>query len=163
MRMGGVDKAFLPYKNTVHIAHMVQAMQVFAEEVFITRQADQADVSAYGHVLIDREKDQGPLAGLVRAIEGIEDYDWLLTAAVDADGLPDRYAQKLIEVRKPHAMVKIDGDLLPTFALIDLREAQNIVHAYQNGERALRSWVRNENCGYAQFATGALVNLNTLG
>ncbi len=160
MRMGGVDKALIEYHGAPLIAHMSRALRNYASQVFITRQSDQADLQEFGHVLVDEEPDQGPLAGLVAALRASQGYRYLLTAAVDARSLPTDYFARLKASAQPHSMAKIGKDFYPTFALIDLNERQEIIQLYQNGERKLRAWARAENCGYAIFATGSLENIN---
>ncbi len=160
MRMGGVDKALLMHNGAPLIAHMCRAMRLYTQDIFITRQKDQADLSLFANVLTDATPDQGPLAGLVCAINALQDFDLILTAPVDALALPRAYLPKMMRARKPHAMAQTAEGLHPTFALIDRHDSAQILQAYENGGRALRIWAQDQNCGYAQFATDEWRNIN---
>lgn len=162
-RMGGRDKAFVDFEGQPFVAHMSAALAPLVDEIFITRQKDQQDVSRWGRPVFDDEPDQGPYAGLVAAIHAARGYDYLLTAAIDGIRLPQNYGPKMLRASRPHAMAQSGNNTHPTYALIDLRQSEEIFDKFHKGERRLRAWANDENCGYAKFATDSFININQYG
>lgn len=161
-RMGGVDKALIMSNGKMLVEIVSQHLRLECEQVYISRQKDQVDLSHYGTVLIDKDDDQGPLAGLVTTCMRAkkDGFDYLITAPVDTDVLPESIGKRLYDVRNPHAVAALEGELQPTISLIDLNEFNKIAHLYKNGARSLKSWVQFWDVGIVDVHQKELENHN---
>ncbi len=163
-RMGRVDKAQIEKNGRMLIDIVSQHLRLECDQLYISRQKDQDDLSQFGTVLIDEDEDQGPFAGLVTACKRArkDGFEYLLTSPVDTDVLPDLIGKMLFEVRKPHAVAMIEGKLQPTLSLINLTHIDNIVQLYKNGARSLRAWIEREDVGFLEINGHKFRNFNNL-
>lgn len=164
MRMGGMDKALIERDNSPLIFAIAASLGKLCDKIYISRQEDQVDLSQYGQIVVDFEKDQGPLCGLVSGLRVAKNdgYRFLITAAVDTEFFPNDVYSYLFAKRCPHAVLKTSDSLHPTFALIDLADCDEIENMYFSGERRLASWINPGSVGYAIMEDFELVNLNSL-
>lgn len=143
MRMGGVDKALILHEGRPLISHITDALKPFCEKIYISRQRDQVDLSAYGQVLYDLEPDQGPLGALYTFAKTAE-FGKVLTAPVDTAQTDPSLFSELLKRMNPHAVLQSKQGLEPTFCAIDLQRTAPILEAFERGERSLRSWMNDE-------------------
>jgi molybdopterin-guanine dinucleotide biosynthesis protein A len=101
-RMGGVDKAFLPFRGAPMIAHLIARLEPQAGTLVINSNADPAAFAAFGFpVLPDTIPDRpGPLAGVVAALDcaGSRGIEQVITVPVDLPFVPLGLVRHLADV-----------------------------------------------------------------
>jgi molybdopterin-guanine dinucleotide biosynthesis protein A len=118
-RMGGADKAWLPYRGQPLLQRCLAAFaDLEGERLLSARCADpRHDEFAVRAVLDQRAGFPGPLAGL-EALAAACTTPWLLTVPVDIDGVPAGLALRLWQARGDHGAVVAAADgLQPLLAL----------------------------------------------
>lgn len=157
MRLGGVDKALINYQGKDNearpvIAHLSRLLGEQTARVYISRQADQLDVSQYGEIIIDPMPDCGPLAGVYGASEAARQagFDYLLTIPCDHAFVPADLLARLFACRDPHSYMRAGEDFVPVFALYDLAHCEGL-REFAMAERSLRAWFSHFGAGIAQF------------
>lgn len=79
-RRMGTDKGALQYHNGMaHREYLAQLIDPFCIQTFISCRSEQNIRSAFG-LIVDGQKDIGPLAGIVSAFEAYPDSAWLTIA-----------------------------------------------------------------------------------
>ncbi len=92
-RRMGQDKALLQRDGQSQLSYVASLLEGVVERVFVSARPDQKDDperSRY-ETIVDRYTDIGPIAGILSAMDGYPDADWLVVACdlpnVDAETL----------------------------------------------------------------------------
>lgn len=151
-RMGGVEKALLPWGQTTLVAHALArlAPQVATTAVNANRQLER--YAALGTpVWPDESSDHpGPLAGWLAALRQMR-TEWLLSVPCDTPGFPADLATRLAgalarEGAPPLAIATTADGAQPVCALLHRALAEPLAAALARGERGV---------GRFAFAQGA--------
>ncbi|MDA1331917.1 MAG: molybdenum cofactor guanylyltransferase [Proteobacteria bacterium] len=95
-RMGGSNKALIPFKNHTLIEHLIEVMRPQVDEIIISANQDLAYLKKLGYPVIeDKLKDQGPLIGIVSVADEIKTNTVVVTPC-DVINIPIDYVEKLI-------------------------------------------------------------------
>lgn len=164
-RMGGADKALLPLAGRPLIAHVIDRLEPQVERLALSANGDPARLARFGlPVLPDQATSQGPLSGLLAAL------DWaaplgathLVTAPTDAPFLPPDLTPRLL-LAGDLALARSAGNDHPTFGLwpVTLRDALRAFLA-SGAKTSVRAFADAHHAARADFPDdGAFTNLNT--
>lgn len=166
-RMGGVDKATLRLAGRSLVSHAVDRLEPQVERLAISANGDPARLSALGLPVLADAQSQGPLSGVVAAL------DWaaplgatsLVTVAVDTPFFPGDLVPRLIMASDPSgiALARSGGNDHPTFGLwpVTLRDDLRVFLA--SGVKAsVRAFADARGAARADFPDdGSFLNLNT--
>ncbi|OYU19549.1 MAG: molybdenum cofactor guanylyltransferase [Rhodobacteraceae bacterium PARR1] len=166
-RMGGADKATLRLAGRSLAAHAVDRLEPQVERLAISANGDPARLSALGLPVLADAQSQGPLSGVLSAL------DWaaplgataVVTAAVDTPFFPGDLVPRLILGSDPSgiALARSGGNDHPTFALwpVGLRDDLRAFLA-SRAKASVRAFADARGAGRADFPEdGAFMNLNT--
>lgn len=166
-RMGGADKATLRLAGRSLAAHAVDRLEPQVERLAISANGDPARLSALGLPVLADVQSQGPLSGVLSAL------DWaaplgataVVTVAVDTPFFPGDLVPRLILGSDPSglAMARSGGHDHPTFALWPVGLRDDLRAFLDSGAKAsVRAFADARGAGRADFPEdGAFMNLNT--
>ncbi len=166
-RMGGADKATLRLAGRSLAAHAVDRLEPQVERLAISANGDPARLSALGLPVLADAQSQGPLSGVLAAL------DWaaprgataVVTAAVDTPFFPGDLVPRLILASDPSgmALARSGGNDHPTFALWPVGLRDDLRAFLASGAKAsVRAFADARGAGRADFPEdGAFMNLNT--
>ncbi len=166
-RMGGADKATLRLAGRSLAAHVVDRLEPQVERLAISANGDPARLSALGLPVLADTQSQGPLSGVLAAL------DWavprgataVVTVAVDTPFFPGDLVPRLILASDPSgmALARSGGNDHPTFALWPVGLRDDLRAFLASGAKAsVRAFADARGAGRADFPEdGAFMNLNT--
>ena len=166
-RMGGADKATLRLAGRSLAAHVVDRLEPQVERLAISANGDPARLSALGLPVLADTQSQGPLSGVLAAL------DWaaprgataVVTVAVDTPFFPGDLVPRLILASDPSgmALARSGGNDHPTFALWPVTLRDDLRDFLASGAKAsVRAFADARGAGRADFPEdGAFMNLNT--
>jgi molybdenum cofactor guanylyltransferase len=146
-RMGGVDKALVPFAGKSLIAHVLDRLEPQVEEVLISANGDASRFAQFGCKVVADDLPQGPLSGVLAclkqaaamgATEGLamarDDQQDHPATAVWPVGLADALAAYLAEGgRKVTGFTKAHGAVTARFpdarAFMNLNTPEDLVQA----------------------------------
>ena len=101
-RRMGRDKAGLLRGGQSQLAYVVSVLDPLAERVFVSTSADQKDEKERSRFdqIVDRYQDMGPVAGILSAMDGYPDVDWLVVAC-DLPNIDASTVSYLLRQRSP--------------------------------------------------------------
>jgi molybdopterin-guanine dinucleotide biosynthesis protein A len=165
--MGGADKATLRLAGRSLAAHAVDRLEPQVERLAISANGDPARLSALGLPVLADAQSQGPLSGVLSAL------DWaaplgataMVTAAVDTPFFPGDLVPRLILGSDPSgiALARSGGNDHPTFAIWPVTLRDDLRAFLDSGAKAsIRAFADARGAGRADFPEdGAFMNLNT--
>lgn len=166
-RMGGVDKATLRLAGRSLVAHAVDRLEPQVERLAISANGDPARLSALGLPVLADAQSQGPLSGVLAAL------DWaaplgataVVTAAVDTPFFPGDLVPRLIMASDPSgvALARSGGNDHPTFGLWPVTLRDDLRVFLDSGAKAsVRAFADARGAARADFPDdGSFLNLNT--
>jgi len=171
-RMGGGDKCLLPVEGKPLIAHILTAITPQTSDIMINTNSDPAPFLKYGQpVLPDVIAGfQGPLAGILTGMlwsrRRHPRQAHLLTVAGDVPFLPRdlvaRLSQALADQRADIAIACDGQGTQPTIGLWPVDLADRLEHdLMETNIRSLHQWIGGFRVAQAEFASDALMNVNT--
>lgn len=159
-RLGGADKALLPFGGAPLLAHAQALLAPQVQKLALSANGDPARFTAFGlEVLPDPPpfSGQGPLAGILAGLSWAESsgrsgtFPALLTLAIDTPFAPPDLGARLAAAARAApqgaAVAAYRGRLHPTSALWPLAARPALLSALQQGERRLVDF-----CGKMQAA-----------
>lgn len=166
-RMGGVDKATLRLAGRSLVAHAVDRLEPQVELLAISANGDPARLSALGLPVLADAQSQGPLSGVLAALDWAAPFGAtaVVTAAVDTPFFPGDLVPRLIMASDPSgiALARSGGNDHPTFGLwpVTLRDDLRVFLA--SGVKAsVRAFADARGAARADFPDdGSFLNLNT--
>jgi molybdenum cofactor guanylyltransferase len=161
-RMGGADKALVPFAGGTLLAHAIARFQPQVENLAISANGDAARFSGFGLPVLPDTASLGPLSGVLAALDWAGDADFVASIAVDTPFIPGDLVPRLILAGAP-AMAHSGGRDHPTAALwpVGLRDPLRVFLA--SGAKArVRDFLDHHGAARAVFpANGAFDNINT--
>ncbi len=163
-RMGSRDKALVDFEGASLIERVFTSLSPQVDQIFISRQADQQDLSKYGKVLTDEYADAGPLEGCRVAITSVKnmDFRYLVVVPVDCPKIPSDLVNRLIQNKNIHAVVRTEIGLEPTFVLFDLKYLEKAWEVMEIANGALKNVVSQPEFSRVMFTSKEIKNINSL-
>lgn len=164
-RLGGVDKAWLPWRGSTLIETMVERLLSQVDEVLVVANQSRERYAAIGlRCVADRRADHpGPMAGLEAGLHATAAH-WVLSVPVDAPHLPADLLSRLLASAESTGCVRacdVDG-VQPLIALYRREQVlPSLVLALDAGERAMHRWQAGMNIVEVDFSPHRFGNLNT--
>lgn len=94
-RMGGADKALLPLAGRPLIAHVIDRLEPQVERLAISANGDPARLAFAGLPVLPDAVSQGPLSGVLAALDWAEGADAVVSVSVDTPFLPGDLVPRL--------------------------------------------------------------------
>ncbi len=155
--MGGDDKGLIHYQGRAMIRHAVAAMLPQVDSLIINanRNIDQYQQLGYPVIADSIEGFQGPLAGMLTAMENT-DADYILTAPCDCPQisalLRRRMMETLLHSQSELAVAKDEQRLQPVFSLIPTRLKADLRAFLEQGERKIDRWLSQYKMAEVDFS-----------
>ncbi|WP_070344600.1 molybdenum cofactor guanylyltransferase MobA [Pseudomonas aeruginosa] len=167
-RMGGRDKGLIEWQGLPLIAHLHRLVRPLTDDLIVSCNRNQERYAAYADRLVsDDSRDfPGPLAG-IRAGLAVARHPWLLVLPCDAPRIDRALLETLLQAagRTPARpwMLRCGGQWEPLFSLIPTHLAEEIEHAWRQGDRSPRHVLLPLGAEAIELAAGdpRLANLNT--
>lgn len=167
-RMGGRDKAFLPWAGAPLIAAVLDRFAPQVDLLAISANGDPARFAPWGlPVLADAPPSKGPLSGVLAGMAWARGLGLsaLVTVPVDAPRLPQDLVPRLLlagEGRAVPVLAQTPGGLHPTFALWPVALAPRLADFLASpASPRLRDFALAQGAALADFAEEAeFANLN---
>lgn len=161
-RMGS-DKALLKLNGETLIARAARKLRYVCAEVAIA--GGSAELERFGRVVPDLTPGQGPLGGIVAALEH-SSYEWNLFLGVDMPFVPEAALRALVASAGGREMVVLaqaDGYVQPLCGVYSRRALPVLRGELEAGRLKLKdAVVATGACGYLQIGDeGWFRNLNT--
>lgn len=167
-RMGGRNKALMPFGDHTLIEHAIAALQSQVDQIIISANQDLEHLKNLGYPIIEDEmKDQGPLIGITSAANQVETPTVVVTPC-DVINIPKHYVQKLIanlDANKSDiAIAKTHSGIQYLNCALTLRTINDLKLKITLGTRKVSDWQAQLNTSYVEFndhdGQTALMNLN---
>ena len=156
-RMGGVEKALLPWAGRPLLAHVLDRLSPQVAMVALNVNREAARYAAFGLPLWPDADDRlpGPLAGWQAALGRLH-TEWLLTVPSDSPLLPPELALRLAEPlaapgAPPLAIATTADGPQPVFALLHRSLAPALAAALAAGERGVHRFARAQAAAEVHF------------
>jgi molybdenum cofactor guanylyltransferase len=134
-RMGGADKALLPFGDTTLIGHAVARFAPQVERLAISANGDPARFAASGLPVLPDDAPLGPLSGVLAALDWAAGTDAVVSMAVDTPFIPGDLVPRLLAGGMP-AMATSGGNDHPTAALWPIRLRHPLRRFLASGAKA---------------------------
>ncbi len=171
-RMGGADKALLPFRGSSLIAAVIARFAPQVEALALSANGDPARFRSFGlPVLPDAQAlHLGPMAGVLAGLDWLADQGGthLATVPVDTPFLPGDLVAQLVlagEGTGGLALAASGGRAHPVCALWPLGLRDRLAAAILAGERRIGRWSAAEGAAEAPFSDrpfDPFLNINTL-
>ncbi|MGL4320957.1 MAG: molybdenum cofactor guanylyltransferase MobA [Paracoccaceae bacterium] len=161
-RMGGADKAMLPFRGQPLLAHVTDRFAPQVERLAISANGDPARFAAFGLPVLPDDNSMGPLSGVLAALTWATGADAVVTVPVDCPFLPGDLAPRLL-LAGPPALARSGGHDHPVFAIwpVALRDALRAFLA-SGAKPRVTDFLAAHGASRADFPDdGAFSNLNT--
>lgn len=163
--MGGVDKAWLPWRGSTLIEAVAAALHPQVDELLVVANRYPERYAGIGlRCVSDRRADYpGPMAGLEAGLYAT-DARWVLSVPVDAPQLPADLVNRLLASAESAGSARAcDADGAQPLIAVYRRELvlPLLVRALDTGERAMHRWQAGVNIAEVDFAPHRFGNLNT--
>lgn len=166
-RMGGRDKGLIPLDGRPLISHVIDILKGQVDRIIINS-PDSDSYLPFGYpVVADGLADnQGPLAGLLAAMENTDD-EFILAVPCDAPLLPSdlvpRMYRALISAGADVCTVHDGERLHPVIALVKKKMAEGLHRFLADGRRKVRDWLKEQAYAVADFSDceNCFLNINT--
>ena len=169
-RLGGVDKAWLPWRGSTLIEALVERLRAQGsaarvDEVLVVANQHGERLAAVGlRSVADRRADYpGPMAGLEAGLLAT-DADWVLSVPIDAPHLPDDLLTRLLAAAATGGSARArDGDGIQPLIAVYRREQvlPSLMLALDAGERAMHRWQAGLQMAEVGWSLHRFGNLNT--
>lgn len=168
-RMGGADKALLPFGKGTLAGFVTDRFEPQVEQLCISANGDPARLAALGLPVLPDTESMGPLSGILSALiwAKARGADALVSVAVDTPFLPPDMVPRLCLAaeRSPEGLAHAasGGNDHPTCALWPTDLAPALQEFLASGVKArVRNFAADHGSVRAQFPDdGSFVNLNT--
>ena len=146
----GTDKFLIEINGQPQYKILHKMLSTFAEQTFIScSKAQASQIQSPIPILLDKHENEGPMSGLVSAIDKDSTYSWLVVAC-DYFNLQTHHITQLIAGNDQSAKATLyqlqDSEFLEvTLAIYNPSIFQEIHHAYNQGERSLQKFLKRQN------------------
>jgi molybdopterin-guanine dinucleotide biosynthesis protein A len=166
--MGGADKALLPLAGSPLVCHAADRLEPQVEALAISANGDPARFARLGLPVLPDAAPQGPLSGLLAALDwaAAQGASALVTVAVDTPFFPPDLVPRLILAAEtagtPVALAESGGRVHPTFGLWPVGLRDDLRATLSRGEARVMDFARRHSFAPASFPQdAAFLNLNT--
>jgi molybdenum cofactor guanylyltransferase len=167
-RIGGADKGLLEFNGRPLIGHVIDALSAQVRNLLINANRNLLRYQQFGYpVITDSITDyQGPLAGLLAAMEVVE-TPYVLTVPCDGPLLTETLVERLaaaLEHESAEIAVAHDGRRMqPVYALIPVALKPSLQRYLDGGDRKVDLWYSHHRVALADFSDlpATFVNINT--
>lgn len=168
-RMGGVDKALLPFAGTSLITHVLARLEPQVERLAISANGDPQRFAAFGVPVLPDDSPLGPLAGILAALQWAAPLGAtaVLSAPVDGPFLPGDLAPRLCLAAEGSAtglaVAETLGRLHPTYGLWPVSLAGPLTAFLTSGAKPkVMDFALSHGAAIARFGDArAFANLNS--
>lgn len=162
-RLGGVDKPLVELAGKTLLARLIERLEPQVEAVVLSGVREPRDYDAFGYPLVeDKDRDQGPLAGIVSA-RSVVRTPWILTTPVDTPFLPLNLVARLAPAcqRTGAAVVTAGGHRQNLAMLLAPERVESLVRFYASGGRAVHRWLAAYGVEEVELPAAGFFNINT--
>lgn len=161
----GRDKAFLEMNGKSMIQHLVNELVPITSHIFISAAAHNKSEQwpKNTHLIIDRDKGQGPLHGLIRAFKQIY-TQWIFVLSVDAPSVSTKTILDLWHyvVKESRPVVATSkGKVMPLIGWYKRESLNELEELYHCGERRMMLVVKKLNPLFVELPSNGIYNINT--
>jgi molybdenum cofactor guanylyltransferase len=167
-RMGGIDKALLPWRGRTLLSALIEQLDTKVQRLEINSNRPREHYAEHGfEVFADDAEvfDMGPLAGLLTALRR-HPQALLLTVPCDAPILPKGYVERMcaaVQQQLQPLAVAFDGDdIHPTLCLAAGGHAASLAAFLASGQRRARDWLMQQQAVRVDFSDQpeSFININ---
>jgi len=166
-RMGGVDKGLIELDGKPLIEHVITRIRPQVDQLIISANRNIERYQRYGYpVMTDQIKNQGPLGGILAALQQCQS-DWLLTQPCDTPYLPSDLLFRFhnTSMQTPATLYTVhDGHRSQTlFSMVHQSLAKPLQEYLDSGNRKVALWLDQQDAICVNFSDqpNAFVNINT--
>lgn len=164
-RLGGIEKPLIEVRKKALVEYVIERLRPQVERIILSIGADTNGYERFNcHLVTDATPDQGPLGGLVSALEAV-DTDWIQTCPGDAPNTSVRLVQLLANDAKARGVaVAHDGKQRQNLTLLLHRDmAASLVRFFYAGGRAVHHWLDAEKIPASDLSriSVSFANINT--
>jgi molybdopterin-guanine dinucleotide biosynthesis protein A len=167
-RMGGVDKALVPFAGKSLIAHVLDRLEPQVEEVLISANGDASRFAQFGCKVVADDLPQGPLSGVLACLKqaAAMGATHLVTTPVDTPFIPGDLVPQLLlaaeSATEGLAMARDDQQDHPATAVWPVGLADALAAYLAEGGRKVTGFTKAHGAVTARFPDArAFMNLNT--
>lgn len=168
-RMGGVDKALMPFAGAPLVAEVVARLEPQVERLAISANGDPARFHSLGLTVLPDDAPLGPLAGILAALHWAapQGATAVLSAPVDGPFLPGDLAPRLCLAAEGSAaglaLAQSGGRMHPTYGLWPVALRAPLAAFLASGAKPkVMDFAMAHGAAMAEFADDrAFTNLNT--
>lgn len=166
-RMGGINKALVPFLGRPMLAQVIERLSPQANEIFINANQDLKHFEPFNLPIVTDEIDHfaGPLAGLHAGLKASR-HEWVLSVPCDSPILPKDLAKCLLESAQAQAadiaIAKTNLQNHPVFCLCKKSLCDDLAAYLNQGGRKVNEWQQLHHCVEVYFEDEYLFsNINT--
>ena len=163
-RLGGVEKPLIEVAGRPLLAWALESLQKQVATVVLSGAADSAYARFGCEMVPDRAPGEGPLSGLVTAVE-IAKTNWIFTCPGDSPYLAGNLVELLAaDAERTGVAVPHDGNRRQNLFLLMRRDrAESLVRFFEQGGRAAHRWLDENGIGVTDLSAMAesFFNVNT--
>ena len=154
-RMGGKNKALIPFKNSTLIEHIIQAMTPQVDKIIISANQDLLQLNKLGFAVIeDQVKDQGPLIGITSAATHVNTPTVVVTPC-DVINIPDTYVLEMmlnLESTKSDVVVAKTKERIHYLnCAFKLEKIEDLKKIISKGTSRVSDWQAQMKTSYVEF------------
>jgi molybdopterin-guanine dinucleotide biosynthesis protein A len=167
-RMGGADKSALTLGGVPLIARAIDRLEAQVERLAISANGEPARFARYRLPILPDDAPQGPLSGILAALDwaAAEDATAVVSVAVDTPFFPGDLVPRLIlageSTETGLALAESAGRVHPTFGLWPVGLRHDLRDTLTRGEARVTDFARRHGAAHAAFEDPrAFLNINT--
>lgn len=166
-RVSGQDKGLLDWQGKPLISHVLRAVSPQVDEVWLSVNRNLPVYQQFAKTLITDQGNghQGPMAGMVAAIEQKPPHQAMLISSCDSPNLPSNYVASLAkQLHAGQVAVVHDGQRRQNLHCLIERDAwPSLCEFYRQGGRAMHRWYTGVEVVDVDFSPQAefFSNINT--
>lgn len=164
-RLGGVDKPLVELHGKPLLGHVIDRLDGQVEAIILSCRRS-ADAKAYERfdcpIAYDEDEDQGPLGGIVSALQDVT-TPRVLTSPADTPFLPLGLVSAMAPACRQHgaAVASAAGRRQNLTLLMLRRRAESLAAFYGEGGRATHRWLSAQGVPEVEFDGAAFANVNS--
>lgn len=163
--MGGTDKALLPLSGRPLVSHVQDRLEPQVERLALSANGPADRLGFTGLPVLPDHVSQGPLSGILAALDWAEGADAVVSCAVDTPFLPCDLVPRLwLAGEGGLAVAECGGRIHPVCALWPRAIAPDLRTFLASGGARMMEFCDRLGAAHARFAPGApdpFLNLNT--
>lgn len=154
-RMGGKNKALIPFNNSTLIENAIEAIQPQVDEIIISANQDLLRLSKLGFPVIeDQANNQGPLIGIVSVAGHISTTNVVITPC-DVINIPETYVQEMIfaleSTQSDIVVAKTNRGAQHLNCAFKLSEIDDLKRIIEKGTLRVSAWQAKLKTSYVEF------------